>query len=104
MNKLYRIEAPEAASDIVPALLCRDCQHGTTIVYRSSGKYAYMACKVRAMESLEPHESELKLEREWSQWNTGKWNDEGQCDRWETAPVVQSLWLRFKMWLFGAKR
>jgi hypothetical protein len=69
------------------------------------GYWYWLACRVRAEESLKPNETMGIMERHgrWQQYDTAKFNSKGECERWEAAPSpVYGPILRFFRWLFGA--
>lgn len=99
--KPYRKEGEQVALQIVePEILrCEECQHCVEII--ASGPYGssfdHLACHVRALETLQPHESPRKFRNQWYNWDCKKWNEKGDCERWE-APEKRSWIDRVLLW------
>jgi hypothetical protein len=80
-----------------PINRCEDCLHNGRVenVGRLSKSFAFLSCRVRAEESLQPHESLESLNGNWGEWNAEKWNADGLCARFMRPPTLRD---RIRAW------
>lgn len=97
----YRAEAPLVQVEEVPALRCEDCRHANTVTTREySGTWSWLACRIRAKESLKPNETMGIMDKDnrWRRFDTEKFNSEGECTRWEGRAPARILSWGDRLW------
>ena len=87
---------------------CEDCRHSTPILETYYNgyppKFLYLACKVRAYETLKPFEPPESLDGCWDTWSCEEFNSEGFCERWETKVWRSRLWDWFRWHVMRVQR